>query len=84
MLQDLPESITVNSIVSFAEVHKTHVEWCAIITHLKGQLIENKLSDIHTTKLNMVRLGTCECDRLAFMTRPAMICLMSILNELRS
>ena len=36
-LQNPPENITVDSILSFAEVHETHVEWCAILMRLFHQ-----------------------------------------------
>ena len=42
MLQDPPESITVDNIVSFAEVHETHVEWCVILARLLHQYSQGK------------------------------------------
>ena len=47
-------------------------------------VIENKVCNIRTAKLNIVRSGTCESDRPPFMTRPAMASLMRTLNKLRS
>ena len=36
-------------------------------------VIENKVRDIQTSKLNMAFLGVCTCDRTPFMARPALL-----------